>query len=298
MSKSGHYPGNRQKGNLPPHTPSSDSVNRPGDKSARRESSEGQWLIKRLLDTPHLEQVVPRLQPGLLHRAIRACGLEGCGEILALATPDQLARVFDLDLWRAARPGMNEQFDGRREAGAVVAARKLAGIGADRVAAGLAEHVLVYDLATRSPTPGAKWTGWTICCWRESRPCSTSRPTANNAAKGRGTSRPLMPARFLQAARELRPESSPISPASPFARAYFRSLDASPSVDAPNVPNTIGLLAAVSEAPSAEDDVSRARAAVYGVLLDAEVFRQPTRALLGGAEGQSSRLSRIHDRLE
>ena len=92
-------------------------------------------LLDRILDTPHLAHVVPRLPPEVLHRVIQSCGLEDCGELVALATPDQLARVFDLDLWRAGQPGLDEQFDADRfgvwlevlmESGAGVAAQTLA----------------------------------------------------------------------------------------------------------------------------------------------------------------------------
>ncbi|HEU4693326.1 MAG TPA: DUF6178 family protein, partial [Vicinamibacterales bacterium] len=61
---------------------------------SRRQSSSR--LIDRLLDTPHLAHVVPRLQPEVLHRVIQQCGLEDCGQLVALTTPGQLARVFDL----------------------------------------------------------------------------------------------------------------------------------------------------------------------------------------------------------
>src|SRR4051794_15428186 len=71
-------------------------------------------LLDRILDIPHLAQVVPRLQPDLLHLVIQRCGLEDCAELVALTTPDQLARLFELDLWRAARPGLDEQFDADR----------------------------------------------------------------------------------------------------------------------------------------------------------------------------------------
>ena len=98
-----------------------------------------------ILSTPHLARVVPRLQPELIHRVIQQCGLEDSSEFVALATPEQLERVFDLDLWRAARPGRNEEFDADRfgvwlevlaEAGADVAARKLAEMDAGIVTAG------------------------------------------------------------------------------------------------------------------------------------------------------------------
>src|SRR6185436_6987042 len=101
-----------------------------------------------------------QLRPDLLHGIIRHCGLEDCGEIVALATPEQLAQVFDLDLWRAAKAGLDEQFDADRfgvwlevllETGAAVAAQKLAGIDAELVITGLAQHALVYDRAAVTP---------------------------------------------------------------------------------------------------------------------------------------------------
>jgi hypothetical protein len=78
---------------------------------------------------------------------------------VALATPEQLARVFDLDLWRAAQPGMDEQFDADRfgvwlevlmESGAAAAAEKLAGMDVDVTIAALSQHALVFDNAAVS----------------------------------------------------------------------------------------------------------------------------------------------------
>jgi hypothetical protein len=109
---------------------------------------------------PRLEQVVPRLPPNVLHRVIQSCGLEDCGELVALATSEQVAHIFDLDLWRAGRPGLDEQFDAARfgvwievlvEFGAQPAAQKLAGMDVDLVIAGLARHLLVYDRAAVVP---------------------------------------------------------------------------------------------------------------------------------------------------
>src|SRR4029434_18273 len=74
-------------------------------------ASDRSGLLDRILNTPGLEHLVPRLRPDLLHRVIQSCGLEDCAEIVALATPQQLARIFDLDLWRAAKAGRDEQFD-------------------------------------------------------------------------------------------------------------------------------------------------------------------------------------------
>jgi hypothetical protein len=112
--------------------------------------------LERILQTPDVALIVPRLQPETLHRVIQTCGLEACGEFVALATSDQLAKVFDLDLWRAPQPGLEEQLDADRfglwlevlmEAGAAVAAQKLAGIDDHLVVAAFAQHVRVFDRA-------------------------------------------------------------------------------------------------------------------------------------------------------
>src|SRR5438128_1418099 len=43
---------------------------------APRGSQDRRSVLDRILDTPHLEHVVPRLQPDLLHRVIQSCGLD------------------------------------------------------------------------------------------------------------------------------------------------------------------------------------------------------------------------------
>src|SRR5687768_6750068 len=71
-------------------------------------------VLERVLGTPHLAQVIPRLQPEVLHRLIQRYGLEDCVELVAHATPGQLARVFALDWWRAGAPGLDEELDADR----------------------------------------------------------------------------------------------------------------------------------------------------------------------------------------
>src|SRR5579872_4613598 len=119
-------------------------------------SKSDERLLARILDTPHFALAVPQLQPEILHRVIETCGLEDCAELVAYATPEQLARVFDLDLWRASRPGLDEQLDAGRfgvwldvllSAGEELAADKLAAMNSDIIVAALAEHVRVFDIA-------------------------------------------------------------------------------------------------------------------------------------------------------
>ncbi|HEY7499038.1 MAG TPA: DUF6178 family protein [Vicinamibacterales bacterium] len=118
-----------------------------------------QSLLVRLLNTPDLPAIVPRLQPEVLHRVIQSCGLEDSSEFVALATPAQLARVLDLDIWHARAPGADEELDADRfglwiavlmQSGPAVAAEKLTGLDVDLVAAGFTRHVVVFDRAAIS----------------------------------------------------------------------------------------------------------------------------------------------------
>jgi hypothetical protein len=117
-------------------------------------------LLERILSTPHVARAVPQLPAQVLHRVIQHCGLADCGELVALASPGQLARVFDLDLWRPAAPGLDEQFDAGRfgtwlevmvDAGVSSAAATLAAMEADLLAVGFVEHVRVFDAAAVAP---------------------------------------------------------------------------------------------------------------------------------------------------
>jgi hypothetical protein len=151
----------RQQANALPDTsaPSKDPVPA-NDALTARQSRDDRGLLARILDTPQLALVVPRLAPELLHRVIQTCGLEDCGDLVALATPAQLQRVFDIDLWRQTRPGFDEQLDAERfatwlevlmQSSATVAAQKVAGMDADLVIAALAQHLRVFDVAAVAP---------------------------------------------------------------------------------------------------------------------------------------------------
>jgi hypothetical protein len=114
--------------------------------------------LQRLLNTPELERIVTRLPPAVLHRVVRHYGLEDCTELIALATPEQVARLLDEDLWHS-HAGSDAAFDTERfglwiavlmQSGAGNAADKLAGIETGLVIAGLAGHIAAFDRAAVS----------------------------------------------------------------------------------------------------------------------------------------------------
>lgn len=93
----------------------------------------------------------------MLGNLIERIGLEDSGELVAFATTDQLAAVFDQDLWQSARPGEDERFDADRfltwlavmlEAGDAFVAQKLAELPLDLVTLAFHKHVLVLDMDT------------------------------------------------------------------------------------------------------------------------------------------------------
>ena len=129
--------------------------------TAPRDSGSVEDRLARLLDAPFLTRVVPYLPPETLHQLIRYRGLDACGELVTSATPAQLTSLLDLDLWRHAGPGRDEQFDVGRfgewlevlvDAGHSVAARTVAALDKDLVIVGLSRYVRVFDLGIFEPT--------------------------------------------------------------------------------------------------------------------------------------------------
>jgi hypothetical protein len=111
-------------------------------------------LIEQLLETEDLARVVRGLDPPVLLQLVRQCGLEDAGPIVALATTEQLVRVFDEDLWRSDAAGSPEELDAHRfglwlevlvDADEGAAARTLAGMELELVAAAINLHMLVLD---------------------------------------------------------------------------------------------------------------------------------------------------------
>jgi len=117
--------------------------------------------LARLLDSPLLARVVPHLAPETLYQLIQYRGLDACGELLTSATPAQLTALLDLDLWRPAQPGRDDQLDVGRfgewlevlvDTGDVVAARTVAALDTRLVTAGLSRYLRVFDPGTFEPT--------------------------------------------------------------------------------------------------------------------------------------------------
>ena len=117
--------------------------------------------LARLFDTPFLARVVPHLAPETLSQLIQHRGLEACGELVTSATPAQLSSLLDLDLWRHAQPGRDEQFDVDRfgewlevlvDTGDSVAARTVAALDTHLVIVGLSRYLRVFDPGTFEPT--------------------------------------------------------------------------------------------------------------------------------------------------
>jgi uncharacterized protein DUF6178 len=76
----------------------------------RTQRASSTQLLMRILERPELVAAVRELPAPVLGRLIDRVGLEDAGELVALASSEQLQGVFDQDLWRAAAPGGDEQF--------------------------------------------------------------------------------------------------------------------------------------------------------------------------------------------
>lgn len=111
-------------------------------------------LLARVLETPELSAQIPALPAPVLGKLIDHVGLEDAGELVALATTEQLAGIFDEDLWRSARVGEDERFDSERfllwlevllEAGDAFVAERLAALPPDLVTLAFHRHLLVVQ---------------------------------------------------------------------------------------------------------------------------------------------------------
>ena len=112
-------------------------------------------LLLRILERPALVAAVRELPGAVLGKLIERIGLEDAGELVALATTQQLERVFDDDLWRAARAGGDETFRPERfalwlrvmlDAGEALLVERLVELPQELLALAVHRLVLVLDM--------------------------------------------------------------------------------------------------------------------------------------------------------
>jgi hypothetical protein len=71
-------------------------------------------LLGQMLDDPQLAPQLRALPAPVLRQLVLRIGLEDAGELVALASLEQLREVFDEDLWRSPAPGRDDAFDAAR----------------------------------------------------------------------------------------------------------------------------------------------------------------------------------------
>jgi hypothetical protein len=111
-------------------------------------------LLLRILERPELVGEVRELPGAVLGKLIDRIGLEDAGELVALASAEQLERIFDDDLWRAEAAGGDETFRPERfalwlrvmlEAGEAALVQRLTELPEELLALAVHRLVLVLD---------------------------------------------------------------------------------------------------------------------------------------------------------
>jgi hypothetical protein len=124
-------------------------------------ADDGPRRLLRLLDRPDLARLAPHLAPEVVHRLIRHAGLETCVDLVEASTPEQLAAILDLDLWRAPGPGGDEELDADRfvhwvetlvDRDAATAARVIAAVDRSLAVTALSQYIRVLDPGVLEPT--------------------------------------------------------------------------------------------------------------------------------------------------
>ena len=112
-------------------------------------------LLDRILGQSALTEALRELPGPALAKLVDHVGLEDSGELLALASTEQLQQVMDHDLWRAQQPGQDETFRADRvaiwltlmvDAGDAFVASKLAELPEEIVMLALHRSILVIDI--------------------------------------------------------------------------------------------------------------------------------------------------------
>lgn len=131
------------------------SNSRPPVPSLEVSSSTSTALLLRILERPGLVAAVRALPGAVLGQLIERVGLEDAGALVALASTEQLERIFDADLWRPDRAGGDETFRPERfalwlrvmlEAGEAPTVQRLCELPQDLVALAVHRLVLVVDI--------------------------------------------------------------------------------------------------------------------------------------------------------
>lgn len=107
-----------------------------------------------LLDHPDPARHVPTLPVQELYYAVREVGLHDAGELVALASPEQVRAFFDFDAWERDRflpEHAQPWFESLVDAGPEVLARAVRGLDGELVALYLRRQLRVYDLELDVP---------------------------------------------------------------------------------------------------------------------------------------------------
>jgi hypothetical protein len=112
-------------------------------------------LLLRILEEPGLVPAVQALDPPQLHALVRAVGIADAGELLAMATHEQFARLVDESLW--TQDGTDESFDHRNfptwlevmgESGDAFVVERLHALPEETLVLAFSGQLLVLDVET------------------------------------------------------------------------------------------------------------------------------------------------------
>jgi len=121
----------------------------------RKPASTSTRFLAYVLEQPALVHAVRALDGASLGKLIQHIGLEDAGELIALASLEQLEQVLDQDLWRAANLSEDEHFDPRRfatwlavmlDVGDDFAVRRVSALPRDLLTLAVHRLVLVVDM--------------------------------------------------------------------------------------------------------------------------------------------------------
>src|SRR5690349_13896631 len=112
-------------------------------------------LVRHILESPDLVLAVRQLEGRALARLIDAVGLEDAGDLVALASTEQLESVFDEDLWSGKALDSDPEFDSARfalwlevllDAGEATLVKRLCELPVDFVTLAVHRSILVLDI--------------------------------------------------------------------------------------------------------------------------------------------------------